>query len=746
MEKFYGNNIDYIGLPYLLEATPFNKDVRINFSKKLTPDIFFNNLFANSVRYQDDTINLETYNFNNKVNNALKSRNNVFEKVNLIHIAGYGGCGKTTFIRKLIWEEQKRNSVSEHISDFEGEKSVSKYLVSLISKELFKDYKNKFMYLNCFKMINNFDLNRFEDEIELVFNFFNELRLWVNKQTVTKKQFYKETNNILLNTFKCLDNSKKIRFLLIFDFFWTLNKRIFRNDYSPLIIVYDNIDSINDTEEEQSFLIALKEFINDCNFFFGANIDNDNNYIDKKVSDIVEKTKLICFLTTRIVTIKKYLILEPDLEKVYGWVSLVMPENYYDHKSIINKRIQYYKKMEKGTPSRTIKEMDDFLDFCNNIYKSNLFKKIYNGNYRYLIDVIYNIVVDRNNSELIIESNILSKEYPEFSYGISGINLSLLLNYFKTNEIYEEKLHLSECTLNYEISLSRMVLTIIKEKGGGCSLIELFDCLYPFFDIHDICKITYDLCEAKRTIWRRLITFSKVFPKNPQEIYNQGNLYLVDKERGIEKYSRVELCKAGEAYLDYIIPSFEFMLSRHRYNDSLSTSKNYYPLFSNSSEEEITDERGNSTLRFEKKIDWVFQDVYDCCINSICFSNKVMDKLNISRDEYIENTFYNYHSNYRDGTPKQKQSYESRLIFSHIGYIEWYRRYLLKKNSSDSIKQRRINIILIGKIEKYLDLYFNEQLCFQTYLQNEAARYLQEQIKKIKATNYLDYTTRIQTD
>ena len=53
----------------------------------------------------------------------------------------------------------------------------------------------------------------------------------------------------------------------------------------------------------------------------------------------------------------------------------------------------------------------------------------------------------------------------------------------------------------------------------------------------------------------------------------------------------------------------------------------------------------------------------------------------------------------QDGTARFKQSYESRLIFSHIGYIERYRRYLLKKHSKGNeeylmdVNERIINFI-----------------------------------------------------
>ena len=59
MDKFYGDDINKIKEEYLLKATPFIRETRINFSGNLTPEIFFSSLYADKITDIDPRINIE---------------------------------------------------------------------------------------------------------------------------------------------------------------------------------------------------------------------------------------------------------------------------------------------------------------------------------------------------------------------------------------------------------------------------------------------------------------------------------------------------------------------------------------------------------------------------------------------------------------------------------------------------------------------------------------------------------------
>lgn len=210
-------------------------------------------------------------------------------------------------------------------------------------------------------------------------------------------------------------------------------------------------------------------------------------------------------------------------------------------------------------------------------------------------------------------------------------------------------------------------------------------------------------------------------------------------------YSEVEMCTSGNAYVEYVVPHFEFMLSRHDHNIELFTNSRYQPLFTDDSEKQ-TMSSSQYKYKFERKINWVYEDVHDCCYNSVHFSNQVCQYYEIEKSDYIQNTVYNYMAQASDGTVRFKQSYESRLIFSHIGYIERYRRYLLKRHEKDTLELRAdLNKRTIGFIKLYLNLYNDPNTCYPTETQNKAARELIEAIRKIEDSNFMDFSTKIET-
>lgn len=740
MSKFYGENIETITPELLLLATPFTKVTRINFDNHLSVKQFFEGLYMNRYPAIDQSINYANHNFERQVSEALQVTENIFAKVDMIHIAGYAGCGKTTFVRHLLWQQYGENLFPISIVDFEGEKEIVGPLLDTISRKIYSSLSNGEKNITYLQNIDKFELRRFDTKIvKLCKAFINDV--FYAAQTPTKEEIQE-----LIKHCPITSPEKYVYYLLALDFLWNLTSYQ-KDQQHPFIVFFDNVDSVDDEEQEKLFVTVLKEFINDCNYFYSMNLDNENYYNGWKVADIMKQTKFVCFLTTRHVTIKKFLELAPDLEKVYGWTSLKMPETYYDHLAILNKRMEYYKFLEGEHRSRTIEFLEHLVEFSNNVYKNNNFMKLFNGSFRYSVRGLCNLVSGYIDSGLIEESNRLYNKrilIPETSDGSSGMILGILCHYLKRNGVYSDKLCLSECQPDGKISLSRIILTVLHEKGGTCNMFDLLNLLSPFFRVQEICRTVYVLNEAKRDILRRMVTFDLVFPKNENDFLQQGK-HFKKGNYNLDIYSDVILCLSGEIYLDYVVPHFEFMLSRHKFGNDILSNYNYRPLFSESSEQIINDRRTGHLYGFERKIDWVYQDVQDCCNNSVQFAEKIMEYFDMDRETYLNNSYFNYHPINRDGAPGYRQSYESRLIFSQVGYIERYRRYLLCKYRQENLAQLiDINRRLVERIKRYITLYQNSTTCFQTNQQDKAAIYLQKQIAKIEQKEYEDFETKIE--
>lgn len=736
MNKFYGD-IEKINCRYLLEATPFRIDPKVNFSRQLSEEIFFRCLYkeaSSGINYKENEL------FNRKISDALKDVENEYAKVEMIHIAGYGGCGKTTFVRHLLWNQNKQNGFTYEIVDYEGTETAEDPLLVRVSHRL-KVFNSadfiKFTYSVANEEILN--MNRFHNCLQQMIELIEYLKENVVADEFAIKNYLKSQ----VELFEKIDDF--LAYLLTLDFVMLLYGEYQEKLKKPFIILIDNVDSLSDLHEESMLISAIKDFITNCNFFFGQNINCKGTFEGTPLNQFIEKIKLVFFLTTRIATIKRYNELYPDLENLYGWNSATMPEHYYDHKGIINTRIDYYLKEEKGKDSETVKELSRIKSLTEIAYSNYNFKRLFNGNIRFCIERLCDIVAHYDNSSIVQQCLDLYKmrnKVPEATTGANGMLLAMLLTEFKNNGVYREKLQLSECKQDDEVSLSRLILTLLREKGDRCSMLELYNLLSPFFNVDDITNEIWLLNESSRKIWRRLLLFNVKFPTSLIELHKQGQAYK-DCNVEIQDYSEVDICTSGKAYIEFVVPHFEFMLSRHNHSIQLLEDRKSQPLFADSSESEISTDK--LKYRFEKKINWVYQDVRDCCYNSVHFSDKICNHYKISRDDYINNTVYNYMAHAQDGTVRFKQSYESRLIFSHIGYIERYRRYLLKKYRENEDYLVDVNERVINFIQKYISLYTNEETCYQTEVQNKAAKELENAIERIKQSGYRDYVTKIET-
>lgn len=742
MNKFYGDNIDKILPEYLLEATPFSNESRINFSKQLKAEEFFRTMYADGQSKEP-----ENALFDKQIENALKDVDNIFAKVDLIHVAGYAGCGKTTFVRHLIWKHFGETALNENLIDCEGQTDIPELYRSILAKKICSDVMNGGNNLNLLQEVGQFHLAKFGREtigaLRILLDQINQKRDHMTESSVKK----------LLREQECFfqKSEQYIYYLLVVYFIWEFSSRTLYNFERPVIILFDNVDSLSDISIEKVFVMTLKRFINDCNYFFGLNMDNSEKYGQEKVSTLVRKAKFCCFLTTRLITIKKYFELDPDFEKVYGWISLDMPEHYYSHIEILSKRVNYYKCIESAKQSNAIQRLEEILAFATIAYRNNIFKRLFNGNLRFCIGALCKMVDCYSGTKLIEESNqIYSQKYfsnemqGEANEGSTGILLSILLNYFKEAGVFTDKLHLSECQPDDKISLSRIILTILREKGGSSNFFDILLLLNPLFTIEEICGTIYDLSEAKRDTMRRMLTCDIMLSKTKDEFIKCGKCLLKDSDSELQ-HGEISLCISGQTYLDYVVPHFEFMLSRHKLDYDFIKNYNYHPLFSQSSERIIGNHHSEQMFVFERKIDWVYEDVRDCCINSISFSKRVMETYKMDRNTYINSSYFNYRTTGRDGSHGYRQSYESRLIFSHIGYIERYRRFLLFKHQNQQTEYlQEINKRLVNRIERYLKLYKNETLCFQTASQDKAAEFLLDQIETIASCGYKDFLTKIE--
>ena len=760
--------IDNKGCKNLLQATPFSRKTEINFSNRISEEFFFDEFYSEMWELGSKIDNRRNVDFDTKVRESLLEIDNLDSKADFIHIWGYAGCGKTTYVHRLLWELGAKNQIEYSIVDFE----ITERAVQALKDTMYQIFEENTIGLYDFfyTLIDGrfFIMDAFGDKaIDYLKVFTNELGLRVDKE---RRGLYINTAELskILDTVrkkiegpgseKCIANIEElngpnsykdfieflIMILFLYNIFEMLKKGIPEKNKSN-IILFDNIDSLADRIEEYAVLISILEFRKNCILFFSQNLKNNNKYIDVVAKDFLSQIKFSFFMTSRVVTVKQLLAVKPDFEDFIGKPNHEMPEYFYDHEDIFRRRVDYYNRVEKNKNSKVLKKLNSLSQMKTMVYKSKSFRKLFNGNIRFCFSTIESLYDSYHDLPFIEDCRRLNRESArirEAGDGANGIVLSMLVDYMKNNGIFSNKLHLSMCEQDNKISLSRVVLTIIHEFGGSCSLLDIFDSLPHRYCNEELCNMIYDLSEIDREYWRRLLTFERIIPRNKEDLITQLQLFKKG-EHNSHKYSRLNLCRSGKAYLHRVVPHFEFMLSRCNYPKGSLEDENYTPLFSSQSLEIVSldkKDKNKKDYAFTLKIKRVFNTVSACVDNSKYFSDEVLQFFNYSVDELLNNSHLNYHDD-EDDNPiaGNHQSYIGRLVFGHIGYIERYRRYLIKKQSMNV----DINTKLTNFIKDYLELYMTGPSYVHSAEHDTISKAMFDQVDEIVRSEYKDYRTRI---
>ncbi len=744
MKRFYGD-ICSSSIEYLLKATPYSKEPRVNFDYELDKETFHTQLYADRVRHGTHANANDM--FDRKVEKAFRELNNRFAKVSVLHVSGYAGCGKTTYVHHLLWT--KRDIIGTYdVVDYEGcNRAVEPFIVRI--SHLVATYGNAMALCDYFDLVVKegiFETIRFSQQIPSL----ERLSTLMRAALLTGKT-KKSSIRALLTKFEreFTDETDYMCFLLFLELMLLLYDKISDDRSRPIVWVIDNSDSMSVLAEEAKLLSTFTRFANDCNYFFGDNLRNDASFGGRQVREVCGETKLLVIFTTRMATAGRYQTIHPDWEDIAGWTDARLPEFYYDHEQILLRRIEYYQNSEPYNRSETMDDLMRVRNLTHIAYHSKRFMRLFNGNVRTCIERLCGIAVEYPPA-MIEELIGLYKNAPDYQGGTDGANgflLCLLLDTFKQEKLYETKLDLSNWNEDGLISLSRIVLTILHEKGGRCSMLDMFKLLVPLgFGSARIASTVWNLCEEGRKVWRRLLVFDMVIPYRIGDLERQAQMFDEgDWDTG--RYSEIVLCTAGRAYMEYVVPHFEFMLSRHDSNSSAVRDEGYQPLFCSESEKNVTNETEAVRYQFEAKIDTVFSDVRGCCRNSVLFAERAMKSFAMSQEEYISGSFFNYHKDSWDGEVGTKQSYESRLIFQHIGYIERYRMYLLNSHREDADEYLRdVNKRLVTRIIRYLVLYRDAFRCLGSRSLDYVANELMALAREIERSGFSDFSTRIELD
>lgn len=305
---------------------------------------------------------------------------------------------------------------------------------------------------------------------------------------------------------------------------------------------------------------------------------------------------------------------------------------------------------------------------------------------------------------------------------------------------------------NYKSFMEEDHESIKCDEVGLFTLVKSLQGIYSDQRIINL-LVKYFLCHKES--WSHLITIinKKVVEDSD---FNQ-EIQLLEKyrvsEKNLEKEEikkqlnrvKVKINPSGFIYLKYLIVHFEF------YSRLVS---NRAPLFSCT--EMLPDK---SLYAFEQTIDCVFERlILHCEMMEKFWQHQFVEKLDFTTNQFTVSSFSfkytsrNKHVEMRSG---EGQFHASRIVNSHISYIDEFRYYLLhndafrnqlavNRNTEEVILElQRINKILVEKIIAYINLM--ERGADQN-AKNYFAWDYKTCVQAIEATNWSDFNIRISKD
>lgn len=690
----------------------------------------------------------------------------------IFRLNGYAGCGKTMFAHFVIWKYGRDDDFYYEFDENEGGDYSLDYVITRITRRL--SSKLSLLIKNDYRVIKKFDILGKQFDCTEPINYGLQdfflpgnagYKAWENAKHLFSEERPRIANQIRQAILKSINQVKQnakppqgsridnesyelisaLSFLLILDFL--LRHALTLSDkeaQTPSFCLLDNLDNLKrDVIAELYF--SILDVIEKIQNFYRNNSKEESSFTNNFRIIYIVSTRAVTYMKLRDEVLSKWHI--AIWEKIDRAFYTNLSLNSELHGKIIEKRRKYWEKNGKFHDIQK-KQFEEIEDLIKTQFSSGSFSALFNDNYFYCVKLILEFYKKCNNwgniskdflSKLrnecfeysISESIPESKNYLKTSVGDAkkGIFLRIMLEILKENGAYASpydqnrkdyfrtisKLGLAPLdsisrNQPFGVSLSRLILTFLRSKESHpTSLKELFDC-FSAYDPEDICRSVYALSENIRDVWRRLIMFNRTIPIEIEDLYKQARAYkqktkIESGEKGID-YTEIELCQAGEEYLTVVVPSFEFFLSR--LDQQRNNLENYPPLFLSTS---IRNDKWNSSIKA------VLEAVEKCArLLEDYDKNMITTLINNEKEDFIQHLFV---ASRKDKSIKQ--THLSRIVFSHITYLDHFRVYYLwywrKNDPNEKIKSqeqlKKDNERIVSYIIRYLTIFD------KSWMQNE---------------------------
>lgn len=678
---------------YYLKASPLEAGERSRLDNALTEDYYFKHLYAHSDEAEKKI---------NEILNKIKREN-----VHNFILAGYKGCGKSTFVRYFLRKLKIRNRIINFDDNWDPDMGIINNLVSYLDMLIYDDLFPKDGEEACRTVRKYIELFCENDE--------NNYRI----RTIDTKNYFLYFGDKIQYALLCKNDGKNKKLLKYFDtdikshimsgtisnllmlmLFWDIADRIANNLSEKCCIVFENLDVIYNTKDVPNFAENVVAF---------------RNNVDKLVPTLKYNGELLGSPTQNYILIfvmrettegefASYIEHFSD-RKVYFQPYTDISTVYNIH-SIVSKRLNWLKelsvKREKYLSNNNIiqirKKSNLILRLLDDDYLRKHLFGLFNNDYRTFVEVLSAFDLDdskffhacdvllkfRNTEKGIdIDKNANKDEdkiddnWPAFGY--RSIIFREVFNIF-VKEGYIDRLRSFEYSERTDgnvrsINLDRMILLYLSNSVSNkmvpedqkdwnfVSLDKLFSEVTKFCkrsdSIVDALWQMYDL--RKENKWNHLVTFENMRVITHEEL--QREMKAFENRTSTTEFAKVKITLAGENYLNHILPHFEFYAAR-------ASKGNDHSLFTFSAEEWCNMGLINNIFRNQRK------EIRDCCMRLYRFFTDIFNEIPEYRGRgFLESNFAAIkYSTTRKSISKMYHC--ERIIHSNIGYVNRLRFYI----------------------------------------------------------------------
>ena len=633
-----------------------------------------------------------------------------------IKLIGNKGCGKTMLVHNLRKTLNANDKLRTIMFDFGESRSTLKFgqakekVATKIYEKLKKDctgyYCTSLKWLSdlyqkiCDLIDIRWDANNQLDEL------FQAISEVLNSNCANKSKLLKTKVRPILY---------KLELFQIIFVFILLDLSSNPNNTRTTVFL-DNLDNMVDIKDIKLSLMHYNNFLSGVSELFATiNEALDTDFVYNYVFVFVLRDTTNTYLSHHELAIKQIAFQEYDVS------------HHYSKREIGIRRINLFSKFVRSSSisSSTKKELLDKSELLASIlkdhYVTDTIFDIFNNDYRICLMTMIKIV--SSNTFGIDEYTSIYKS--GFAHGSRGVIYRLLFNIFNKSGYFKRIKILDFNNRGIKSSSpSRLILTYIANSTDSrlthdsrvVSFEDLLDDIDGKIPAQDVIRCLwemYNLVTAED--WCNLISFAESDDASETGLHKELRYYdaLKNNRSGESQlnFTTFRITSSGLVFLTYVCVHFEYFACR------LFDAK-YPPLFLPNALEKTNDQ-----YNFKITIDAVLSEVKTCA-----------QKL---RNTYEAEGNLCSHSDSlfvfrRPG--KSSQYHVERLIFSHIQYLDEFRRFVLKTKTG--VIRNEVSDYILGKLQEYLNIFEEEQIKCSQYGEQIVLKQLKKLLDEAKLDPY----------